>query len=295
MVISSLTITNTAANGYAEYPLTTTPGREYIARLNITLGATVQADFGAYDIGGVITSTSTTTSQQVQVRFTARQKVTQLRAVVVDGVGTSITVTALTAIDTATGDEIGVILDNGTTQWSFVNFISGLSVTPRDTFGTAATGAVVYYSGDPIDRPLSIVTARYQDSLTTTEIPTQQWSRTDYFEQPNKSSRGIISQWYYSPQLRLGELYVWQVASRNNNVLRFTYVRPTDVSSTNADQPDFPSEWFLPLAYNLALILAPEYSVPDQRVAQLKMHADEMLENALGFDNEDSYLRIEVE
>ena len=289
----ALTITNTASNGFAEYSIDTLVGSEYIAKVDAVL-LSPQVDFSAQDIDGQIEVSSITSNGSIEIRFTARQKSTNLRVLIAGGIGDSAEITNLLVINTSSGSEIGVINDSGEMQLSFVNFVEGNTITTKDDIQESSSGATVYYSKSPIERPLSVNNARYKESIGATEIPTNQWSRSDYFEQPNKTSQGIVSQWYYSPQLDMGELYVWQVASRNSNVLNFSYIRPTNIIEGNEDDPDFPSEWFLTLAYNLASMLAVDYPVQTEKLMIIESKARELLERSLGFDNEQSYMQMEI-
>ncbi len=193
-----------------------------------------------------------------------------------------------------TMDEVILItLDSGL---KFETTVSGFGIGSilinDEPTGTVSSGNDIFLNVEYINRPLSIIDARFRESNTREDIPTYEWARTDYFEQPDKTSQGTVTCWYYSPQLTCGDLYVWQSPSSNNQQLRITYVRPTEVTPENGDNPDFPSEWFLTLAYNLALYLSDEYSVPDSKFQRIQMQAMQLLESAKGFDNEDTYTQL---
>ena len=102
-----------------------------------------------------------------------------------------------------------------------------------------------------------------------------------------------VSQWYYDPQLSKGDLYIWQTASNVNNVLRFTYVRPLQISTELLDSPDIPAEWDNPLVWNVAKELTIEYPVPDSRYNRIDERATNTLRDVLDFDMEDSYMWIQ--
>lgn len=92
--------------------------------------------------------------------------------------------------------------------------------------------------------------------------------------------------WYYSPQLTDGELFVWQVASNVNQVLRFTYERPILIPTVSTDVLDIPSEWILPLKWALAAELGPEYGVKAERQLIIEARANTFLNQALDHDTE---------
>ncbi len=198
------------------------------------------------------------------------------------------------AVSTTTGmttsDTVGILLDDGTRQWTTIASIPDTtSFTTTDAIsGDAAIGNSVFTYTSIIDRPVRVLQAR-RDNVTDTnnEIEAMQWSREEYFAQPDKTSQGTVNYWYYTPELTNGRMYVWQTASSANQVVKFTFERPIEVSNdVNNDAPDFPSEWFMTLYYNLAVIIGPEYKIPQSQLTIIKMQADEMLENSLGFDNE---------
>lgn len=207
---------------------------------------------------------------------------------------TSIALTSAAGI--ASGDFFGIMLSTGVMQWTTVNGAPvGNTVTLADMLTEDVnSGALVYAYTTLIERPQQIVNAQFADSITNSEIPLDSWSRDDYFDQPDKTTQGNTSNYYYSPQLTNGELYVWPTAYSDQNVLRFTYIRPINVNENNADQVDFPAEWYLPLAYKVAEMLCDEYYVTPTEQQLIKQKSDELMGNVLAFDNSGDALRIEL-
>jgi len=188
------------------------------------------------------------------------------------------------------GDTIGIRLDDGTRQWTTILTIPGstsVTIPAPGLTGAAAIDNSVFTFTTILDRPVRLLQLR-RDKLGTTEeeIEAGQWSREEYFAQPDKTSEGTINNWYYSPQLTNGRLYIWQTANDVDQVAKFTYERPIDVSVSTSEAPDFPSEWFRTLKYNLAVDIAPEFRIPQEKILTLKVIADELLEGSLGFDFE---------
>ena len=206
------------------------------------------------------------------------------------------TVTLSAALNVSAGDEVGVYLESGDFHWTTATVAStGVTVTLTNALpSNAAASARVYVYTNTITRPLRIINAQYAWRITDSEIPLIPFSQNEYFEQPDKSTQGATSQYYYSPQLVSGDLYVWPTAQSNLNVLRMTYVRPLTVAVNNIDSPDFPDEWFEALGYLLATRIMDEYGVETERQAAIKLKADEALSNNLAFDNDASPLRVEL-
>lgn len=268
----------------------------YQLQIDFTLGTSSGATFIVLDGATTLSTLTVTTTEQTFLEFTATQTSLTLQVLNVSiAAGATSTVNSLKLNDETTGDFIGIQLDDGSRQWSkVVNVISTTQVFIADQLTDAsAVDNVVASFPELLDRPISLLDLRRSTTNTTdSEIQAIKWSRQQYFAQPDKLSQGTINNWYYSPQLADGRLYIWQTANNVNQLAKFTYIRPLEINEDTADAPDFPSEWFLPLAYNLAYQIGPEYRLSDQRLATLKIIADEKLENALGHDQEDSSLNI---
>lgn len=294
-----LTITNGAAvAGGAEYTLATTIGQEYIIQFDYELGTSAGATFSAVS-GTVLDSATILATASGELRFVANSDTVIFRAENVSAVNIEDSVVLnLFYFDIETGSRIGIQLDTNIRHWADVIGLDTTvnPLTVRISTGLpadAVTGSIVYAYEKGIDRPLRLLQTRYADFITGSEIPTEQWSRSDYFDQPDKDTSGTVVQWYFSPQLKNGELYVWQVASSVNNVLRFTYIRPLDISMDLIDEPDIPAEWVNPLKWNLAKELGIERKIPDGRYARIDERATETLRLALEYDMEDTYMTLQ--
>lgn len=200
------------------------------------------------------------------------------------------------ALNVLDGDAVGIYLTNGALHWTTASAAStGATVSITDVFPAAAdASARVYVYTSIISRPLRVLNAQSAWSITDSEIPLESFSRQEYFDQPDKTTQGQTSNYYYSPQLTNGELYVWPTAQSNLNVLRMTYTEPLAVMVNNIDAPQFPDEWQECLAYMLATRIMDEYGVPQDRQALLKMKADELLGENLAFDNDADPMQIEI-
>ncbi|MEE9398668.1 MAG: hypothetical protein V3V23_00185 [Dehalococcoidales bacterium] len=291
-----LTITNGAAiAGGAEYTLATTIGQEYIIQFDYEVGTSSSATFSAVS-GTTLDSITLSANTTGELRFTANSDSVVFRAENVSTIdGQDTVILNLLYFDIATGSRIGIQLDSDIRTWSHVistdNTVDPPTVRISEGLPSdSANESIVYTYDIPIDRPLRILQTRYADFITGSEIPTEQWSREEYFDQPDKDTSGTVVQWYYSPQLNNGELYVWQVASSVNNVLRFTYTRPLDISTDLIDDADIPAEWANPLKWNLAKELAIERKIPDGRYVRIAEKAAETLDLALDYDTEQSYI-----
>lgn len=290
VVGGELELTNGAAvAGGAEFSLSTTIGTTYQVDISYTKGTSASADFTVLDTSGTLDTVNLTATGTTTLTFTARDATTTFRFENGSAVsGETSLLASLNYRDKSAGDRIGIELDDDTRHWDdIVTVDSATQVTINNGIpSAAATGLSVYSYGTAIARPMRLLQARFGENIAASEIPVEQWSRDEYFDQPDKDSSGTVVNWYYTPALSTGELYVWQVANSVDQVLRFTYLDPIDVPTNSTDDLEFPSEWYMPLKWAIAAELGPSYGLPDNRQAVLEVKSLTTLDNVLGFDVE---------
>ena len=191
------------------------------------------------------------------------------------------------------------------TNWfATVTFADGTTQdTPITTSGEYAPGILIVVIGDGTTddlledsvvvlsrvsaRPMSIIETYYRASSTDNFIPCKISSRKEYNELSRRDTSGSVSQVYYDPQIGDGNLYVWPTGNGGTaQELQVIIQRTLDDFDTSSDTPDWPQEWFTPLAFNLARMLAPKYGTPQMDYARIMQQARELYETARGFDTE---------
>jgi hypothetical protein len=160
------------------------------------------------------------------------------------------------------GDNIGIQLDMGTNFWTTVSGPpSGNTVTIAAPLPSQASAlAVVVDYTSPLIRPLRLYTGRRFTYNGKLEVPMITLSRTDWANLPNKYNTGMITQYYFDPQLGLALLNFWPTPQDNTIAFRFTAQRPLTTFADLASTADFPDEWINALVYNLAADMWPEYN-----------------------------------
>jgi len=203
---------------------------------------------------------------------------------------TSIGLTAYAGM--ANGDNIGIVLDDGTLHWTTISGAPGATTTIAAGLPSAATaGNVVFTYTTKINRPQRIDTdAAYWRSPQAYDLPVTVCSRDEYAQLVNKNSRGKVVNIFYDPQLVNGNLSVWPTPDSASDVLRFWYERPLEDFDDGTDTPDFPIEWGSTLTLNLADALAvnPTFEVPLPTQARISKMAAAALEKATGYDKENT-------
>jgi len=297
---SGLLITNVGATaGGADFSLETTIGQTYRVRFDYTLGTSVSCVFSVLNgttVEDTVTLSATTLNNELKI--TATTGTITFRAQNTSTVaGETSTVVNLIQVDEVTGSRIGFEMDDGTRFWDNVlNVDSSTSIDIVTGLPSAATsGNSIFFYTTIIPRPMRLLTTRYADSITGSEQPTNRWSRQEYFNQPDKDSSGTVNQWYYSPSLTEGELFIWQVAGSVNNILRFTYIVPAFSYTENTDVLEFPSEFYMPLKWAIAADIGPSYGVKQDRQLVLEAKADQTLDDALSHDIEYDSMSMQPE
>ena len=153
--------------------------------------------------------------------------------------------TVFQLVDTAgmvAGDSVGIELDNNTRHWTTILTVdSSIQITLTAGIPSASkSGSTAFTFTTLVSSPQRILSFRRKTFANDNEIPVITWSREEYFNQINKSSKGTVVNAYYSPQLNNGRVYVWQTANSVNDFIRYTFERQLEDVTTDTDNLDFP-------------------------------------------------------
>lgn len=205
---------------------------------------------------------------------------------------TALTVTSIA--DIANGDHLGIALDNGTVQWTTVNGApSGTTVTTTATLtGTALAGAYVYAYTNQTVRPLQVHAGRIKID-NAQETPMRMISKEEYDRLPNKNAPGKPTQFHYDPLLTNGVLYLWPVPDSVQDVSNFTVSLPIEDFNASTDNPALPQEWLLPIVWNLAKEIGPEYGLEEATMERIEARAAESKQYVMGWDQEEGFVSFQ--
>lgn len=218
--------------------------------------------------------------------FTKLDSIRQLATTAASTSGTS-TITVNDVTNVVSGDFIGVA--SGTEMhWSTVagtpmgNVVTLMEALPFDI----EVDAVIWTYRTKAKRPMQVMEAYTHITRGDSDIPVEKLSRRRYDELSIKSSTGLINQFYYDPQRTQGHLYVWPTGSDETNYIKLIVQRTLDDLDGSDDEPDFPQEWFLPLALNLAVLIAPKVGTPPDIYQAVSMQARYWYETCKDWDEE---------
>lgn len=211
---------------------------------------------------------------------------TTLSAAAVSG-ATSVTVTSATGI--TSGDNVGVVVDDGTIHWTTAT-VSGSTLTLATGIDDdAASGnRVIAYTSKAI-RPIDIMSARLHNLDSGIDTPLTEFDRIEYRELPNKTTEATVNGFFFDRRRGASssaKFYVWPEPDSVDDVVKYTFRRPYQDATAASDNPDMPGDWYLPLMYNVAVLLAPEYDVPADKFAIIKSEADKYLNQAIWHERE---------
>lgn len=206
-------------------------------------------------------------------------------------VSSATTISVSSAAGFTASYQVGVVLDSGSIFWTTQNgAASGTTITLASGLtGSASGGNAVYVYQTQAIRPLRIVSGRRFAFINSIDTQMIAMSRIDYRNQPNKTSTGTITQFFYDPRggaNTQGQVFVWPAPSDVSSAFKFTWWRPVQDFTTAANIPDLPQEWLDALVWNLALKMAPEYDCSANRYEIIKDQAASSLDNVMGWDRE---------
>ncbi len=192
------------------------------------------------------------------------------------------------------GDIIGIVGSSSI----FWTTSSGVHPDGRIELNDAVTeaigaGAYVYtYTARPV-KPLEIlsVSRRSNTGTATSDIIIPFISFSDYQMLTNKFIQGTPLRCKYRPNTGSGKLTLWPIPIDMTQRLHIEYLRPLFDFTAGSDNPDVPQEWLLPLAYGLAVLLAPVYGHAD-KLAALEPIANSMLQRINNYDQEKTSLYL---
>lgn len=194
------------------------------------------------------------------------------------------------------GDNIGIVLDDGTIQWTTIVTSTTTTVTITAALtDSASEGAQIFFYTSDMARPLKIVDGRRYDIEGGTDTPLIRSSRLDYQALPQKNQAGHINQFWYDRQLTHGYLNLWQVPETTTTLFKGTCHYPIETFEAAGNSPDLPEEWIKALYFNLAVIMAPQYDVPAAKMDRLERMAAVYLDELEGYDREDESYFVQPE
>ena len=206
----------------------------------------------------------------------------------------SVLVTASTGM--VVGYNIGIAQDDNTIHWTTIASISTLTIGLDDVTTAAATsGAKIYVYQTKVNRPEKVNSCRLRYDDDVTDIPMAQISRETYYNYSNKFSQGKPNSYFYDKQLTFGDIFVYTTPDDATDTIKFTFEKQFFDFSAALDDPDFPIEWLMPIAVNLAYWLHYDYGIGAEKAERIKRDAEQLLTDSEGYDREGTSIYFQPE
>ena len=176
----------------------------------------------------------------------------------------SSTVVVSTATGIVIGYNIGVQYGTNSIYWTTVANVVGTTVTLTGTLpGQSNSGSEIYCYQTAGTQPLQIEAAVLRDS-SNNDTPLNIMQQPEYDSLPNKTDPTNLSDptaVYYENQL--GNSYLYTDCGAANDITKYivlTYLEPVQDFNNPADNPEYPQEWYLSIAWGLAMQIAPMFN-----------------------------------
>jgi len=192
--------------------------------------------------------------------------------------GSTLTLASVSGL--SSGMFIGVVLSTGFIQWTTISGSPVGSVVTLAATLTASvlSGARVFsYTSKP-RRPYDIATAVLRDTSGNDNPMDPNLILEDYESIASKSNPGTPYYLYFEAQRTNAQIYLDCSPSDVTQVIRMVYRSYVEDSTATTDDIDFPSEWYRPLAAQLAIDLCPAFRKPVTQ--EMKLKRDEALQIA---------------
>lgn len=207
---------------------------------------------------------------------------------------TSITVDSTTNM--AASDVIGIVTDDSGIHWTTISSVDSsttLTIASGLDDDASDNDRVYTYTNAFTQRILGIhnIYVRDNDGI---DIPIDLISRKEYVDLSDKATTGRVNQAYFDPQRNKSLLNVWPVPddSFTNEYFRMYAYRLVEDFDSGTDDADFPQEWYLPLAWNLAAYIGIKYGVDPNRHQAILVVAEVLRKQVNNWDSETESIYI---
>lgn len=205
------------------------------------------------------------------------------------------TIDVASSADFTAGDNIGIVLDDNTTEWFIINDIPSATSILLDGGVTsiASSGASVFGFTDELLRPYRIMEANRRDVVSLIETPLSNLSYSEYFSLTNKNQLGTPISFNYIHDVGDAILRLYLTPENADYIISFVYARTLHDMDENTDNLDFPQEWLEAIIINLGVKLCPYYGKNSGEVYKnLTDEAKNELDLMIEADNEQGSVMI---
>lgn len=193
-------------------------------------------------------------------------------------------------------DVIGVVTDDSGIHWTTISSVTNSTslVLASGLDAAASDNDRVYTYTSAFSQKIARINNAWVRTTDEIDIPVEVIPRKDYVYLSDKTTNGRPNQIYFDPQYLVSVANLWPVPDDDDTNDRiYAYVtRYLEDFDSATDDADFPMEWYMPLAYGLAMYVGPKYGVTGQRLNEISTLAMDLKKKAMDFDMEDQSIFI---
>lgn len=143
--------------------------------------------------------------------------------------------------------------------------------------------------------PLKLLEAYSIPSSGSARIPMNIVSSDQYNLLPTTSGSGQPIQINYQPYINYGVIRIWPTpdsTTASEYTIKIVYQAPFEYFNASTDTMAFPEEYYLPIVYELAALIASDWGLPLEDRRMLKQEAKEYMDQVDSFGTEDASLYV---
>lgn len=175
-----------------------------------------------------------------------------------------------------------------------------LPLWTRTEYTITLTASVASYNIGPSQTlnttfPLKLLEAYSIPSSGSARIPMTMVSSDQYNLLPTIAGSGQPIQINYQPFINYGTIRIWPTpdsTTASQYTIKIVYQAPFEYFNASTDTMAFPEEYYLPIVYELAALIAPDWGIPLEDRRLLKQEAKEYMDQVDSFGTEDASLYI---
>jgi hypothetical protein len=197
--------------------------------------------------------------------------------------------------DLENDDTIGIILDDGSIQWTTVVSYDSvlLTVTVADALtDDAASGNYIFnyrVALKQISRIHQILRRdNYVNDVPLTIISQQEWNTLNN----KRTATGLPNQMYYQRTIPKGTLKMWPVPQNSYSIVWFWYEQKLGQMKDMTDVMDLDQFYYPAFAYLVAVRLCDVFAASSETKMSIQQTYNELLADAMRYDDEGTPIKI---
>jgi len=197
--------------------------------------------------------------------------------------------------DIQVDDIIGVTLDDGSLQWTTVSAYDSVALTV--TLADALTGDAgednYIFNYRTALKQISRLQQIWRRDNYVNDVPISMIGQQEYDVLPFKTtSPGLPSQAYYFRGLPKGTLFLWTIPVNSTYIIGFWYESKLGQMKNQTDVMDLDQFYYPAFTYTVALRLCDVFAASAQVKASIQMTQEELMAQALSYDDEGLSVKI---